>query len=100
MAFHPGDGQVYVIAKDGGTFTLATMDLGSGVLTALATLPDKFAGISWGNGILYGITGDGAADPEELFIIDPDDGSADFLVAPGMGVDGEALAFNSIDGLL
>lgn len=100
MARNPGNGMLYVIAKDGSTFTLGTLDPMTGAVTSMATLPDKFAGITFGNGFLYGITGDGATDASRIFIIDPSNGNTANVIAPGGGDDGEAIAFNPNDGLL
>ena len=50
--------------------------------------------------ILYGVTGDGATDPESLFSLDQTDGTKTSLVTLGNGDDGEAIAYNPNDGLI
>jgi hypothetical protein len=49
---------------------------------------------------LIGITGDGASIPESLFLLDPTNASAMFVMALGNGSEGEAIGYNSDDGLL
>ena len=101
MALDPISGQVYVVAKEASNFTLATIDVNTGVLTALTTLSEKFAGITFDNaGTLYGITGDGSNTPETLYSIDPSTGTLSLVAQPGTGSDGEAVAFNSLNGLI
>ena len=101
MALDPISGQVYVVAKEASNFTLATIDVNTGVLTALTTLSEKFAGITFDNaGTLYGITGDGSNTPETLYSIDPSTGTLSLVAQPGTGSDGEAIAFNSLNGLI
>lgn len=50
--------------------------------------------------VLYGVTGDGAATPESLFVINQSDATSTFFMALGNGDDGEAIAYNPNDGLL
>lgn len=50
--------------------------------------------------VLYGVTGDGAATPESLFVIDQTDASTTFFMALGNGEDGEAIGYNPADGRL
>ena len=101
MALDPVTGNVYVVAKNGSTFTLAIIDLNTGVLSSPVTLPDKFAGITFDNaGTLYGVTGDGASTPETVYVIDRNNGTTNLLAQPGTGSDGEAIAYNSNNGLL
>ncbi len=98
MAIHPTSGSVYAIAKVGSNFHLVTYNATTGSLTSVGILPDKFAGITFhSNGTLYGITGDGADNPEQLYSINTSTASATFIVSPGTGSDGEAIAFNIVD---
>ena len=77
MALDPVSGDVFVLAKVGSETRLATIDLGTGVLTERATFTEKFAGIVFdATGTLYGITGDGSNTPETLYTIDPVSGAA------------------------
>ena len=66
----------------------------AGVVLALAT------GVSAQEVHLLGISGDGAATPEALFLIDPSDASASLLMTLGNGDDGEAIAFDPDVSLL
>jgi DNA-binding beta-propeller fold protein YncE len=101
MALDPLSGEVFVLAKVGSDIRLATMDLGTGVLTQRATFTEKFAGIAFdAAGTLYGITGDGSDTPETLYAIDPNSGALSLVAQPGTGSDGEAIAFNPDNGLL
>lgn len=49
---------------------------------------------------LVGVTGDGAATPESLFVLDQTNASATFIMTLGNGNDGETIGFNPDDGLL
>ncbi|MCB0768815.1 MAG: T9SS type A sorting domain-containing protein [Flavobacteriales bacterium] len=101
MALDPVSGDVFVLAKVGSETRLATIDLGTGVLTERATFTEKFAGIVFdATGTLYGITGDGSNTPETLYTIDPFSGALVLAAQPGTGSDGEAIAFNPDNGLL
>lgn len=96
---------VYVVFEADGTSdtrTLGTMDLNSGVITAVGLLSDKVAGIAFdANGELYGLTGNGGTDSSTLFSIDKATAVMTNLVAmDGSNDDGEALGFNFDDGLM
>lgn len=98
MAIHPTNGYVYAVAKVGSNFHLVTYNASEQSLTSVGILPDKFAGITFhSNGTLYGITGDGADNPETLYSINTGNATAAFVVSPGTGSDGEAIAFNVVD---
>lgn len=49
---------------------------------------------------LYGVTGDGAADPENFYIVSTADASVTLVQALGNGTGGESIAFNPDDGLM
>lgn len=101
MAFNQADGMTYVLYKNGGDIHFATIDLANGNLTMIATLSEKFASLAiTPTGTVYGLTGDGANTPETLYEIDPSNGNLTLSAQPGTGDDGEALAFNTNDGLL
>jgi hypothetical protein len=101
LASDPTQNTLYIIAKDGPNFHLATLDPVTGVGTSVGILGDRFAGITFGDdGTLYGITGDGGSAPSTLFTIDPATAAITSLVTPGGGSDGEAIAFNPNDGLI
>ncbi len=101
MAHDYTQGLTYVLVKHGSSISLAKIILTTGELYDMVPLDEKFAGITFStNGVLYGITGDGADTPETLYEIDPGTGAITFIVAPGEGSDGEAIAFNTSDGYL
>ncbi|MCB0793632.1 MAG: hypothetical protein KDB88_02750, partial [Flavobacteriales bacterium] len=101
MAHNYSTDLTYVLVKQDTSIRLAQIDLWTGVLSNAVTLPDKFASITFSTaGVLFGITGDGATVPESLYQIDPGTGNTTFVVSPGAGDDGEAIAFNTNEGLL
>lgn len=101
MALHPSSGDVYVVAKAGSTFHLATLDVSTGILSTITTMSEKFAGLVFDNeGTLYGITGDGSNTPETIYAIDTATGALTLVAQPGTGDDGEALAYNTDNGML
>jgi hypothetical protein len=101
MALDPISGDVFVLAKVGSSIILATIDLSTGDLTQRASFTEKFAGIAFDDaGVLYGITGDGSNTPETLYSINPNTGAITMTAQPGIGSDGEAIAFNPSNGLL
>ncbi len=50
--------------------------------------------------MLVGVTGDGAATPESLFLLNQSNASATFIMSLGNGNDGETIGYNPFDGLL
>lgn len=100
IARDPITGTVYVTVKDGQVIKLAQLNTQTQALTLIATLTEKIASITHANGQLYGISGDGGNDPERLYIINTTTGALSNVIAPGTGSDGEAIAFNTSDGLI
>lgn len=102
MARNPLTGEIFVVAKAGPVFTLGTIDATTGAITPIGVLSEKFSGITFhSNGTLYGITGDGADTSETLYTIDVSNANISMILTPGgFGSDGEALGFNSTNGLL
>jgi len=119
LAARESTGVLYaVVVKDSpvdqppvGDFTLVTIVPDTGVATEIGPLGDRFAGLAWAPyaptegqppwvETLFGVTGDGAINPEELYIIDPDTAATSFHMSLGNGADGEAIAYNSDDNLL
>jgi DNA-binding beta-propeller fold protein YncE len=109
LAAHPTTGRLYAILKDaqvpgeggGSEFALAMIQPDTGAATIIAVMSDRFAGLAFDNaGTLYGVTGDGAVVPETLYTIDTGTGQATFFMTLGNGTDGEAIAFNSGNGLM
>jgi hypothetical protein len=72
----------------------STLKLAAGTAFALLAAP------TFATQILYGISGDGASTPESLHTLSQIDASATFNLALGAGDDGEAIAYNSTDGLM
>lgn len=92
-----------VVQSGGGSpfRVLATLDEATGAASSIGVTSQKFAGIAFADdGTLYGISGDGAAVPESLFILNINTGSASLVLQLGDGSDGETIAFNPDDGLL
>lgn len=104
MAQNPVSSDVYaIVRKSGGIFELAMFNAAKDSVLFVGTLSDKFAGLTFSNnGVLYGITGDGAnISPSTLYTINTST-AASTLVADlsATTTDGEAIAFNTTDGLI
>jgi hypothetical protein len=103
-ATHPASNQLWVLLKatGGSGRLLGTVNVGTGVVTAIGYTGEKFAGISFNEdgSILYGVTGDGSSTPESLFSLSQATGAAVLLTALGNGDDGEAIAVYPPDGLI
>ncbi len=103
LAADPNTGTLYALLKLQGQSgrSLATINPLTGVATVIGDTGDNFAGLAFdAAGTLYGVTGDGATTPETLFTINTATGAATLFLALGAGDDGEAIAFNPVDGLL
>lgn len=104
LARDPLSGQLFGIVRDSGSSArkLAVVDPFTGVANIAGTLPDSFAGLAFrADGVLFGVTGDGANTPETLFTINPANAvtTLALALALGNGDDGEAIAFGA-DGFL
>lgn len=105
MAQNPVSSEVFtVLKKSGGVFELAKFNTAKDSVLFIGTLSDKFAGITFSNnGVLYGITGDGATTPTTLYTINTTTAAStlvvDLSLTAGAG-DGEAIAYNTTDGLI
>lgn len=99
MAVNPTNSTIYVVVK-GSPRYLATLDEAANTITKIADLSDNISGIAFNTqGILYGITGDGAATPKNLYMINTSTGMM-IQQADLSGVqddDGESIGFNSTD---
>lgn len=103
LATHPTYGNLWaLLGTDLYSYrTLVTVDHTTGVCTLIGNAEDWFSGIAFdGTGTLWGICGDGADDPEALYIIDPSDASIEFFAGLGRGEDSESIAYNPDDGRL
>ncbi len=80
---------------------LVTINPANGVATRIGNTGDNFAGLAFkSDGVLYGVTGDGAAIPERLFTLSKSTGVPVEVKILGNGNDGEAIGFNPDDGLI
>ncbi len=100
VAVHPCNGAIYMmlkIASQSGR-SLATTDT-NGSVTIIGNTGDNFAEIAFDdNGVLYGVTGDGATNSETLYTINLKTASITQVVVLGNGDDGETIAFSPDDG--
>ena len=98
----PTTHEVYAILKVSADTSrrLAKLDVRTGVGTMVGNLGDRFASITFRGGQLYGATGNGAAVPETLYLIDKTTASKTFARALGAGADGETLAYNPNDDMI
>jgi hypothetical protein len=97
---HPDTNELFAILRFGSARRLAKINPATGVATDVGPLSDKFSSIAFSATNLYGVTGDGAAVPETLYLLNTSDASATFVATLGNGNDGESLAFNPDDGLM
>ena len=89
-------GQIYIIFKTDQTDdrNLGIVDLFSGVITNRGVLSDKIANITISSdGTIYGVTGDGADNPEILYTINPRTAVLTYLDSLGNGDDGESIEY-------
>lgn len=104
MARDPLSPDIYVIVKkSGGISELAKFNSTMDSVLNIGTLSDKFAGLTFNsNGLLYGITGFGAnVNPSTLYTINTSTAASTLVVdLSSTSTDGEAIAFNSSDGLI
>lgn len=106
LATDPTSGLLYAVIRPNGSSTsqryLATIDVTTGVASIVGDLGNRFSGIAFANdGTLYGATGNSATPSYTLFEIDKADASSELLGAlPTLNGGGQALAFNSDNGLL
>jgi hypothetical protein len=101
LALDPVSGQIYVIVRNSGNVRkLAVLNPATAFATIVGTMSDAFAGIAFrADGVLFGVTGDGATASESLFTVNPANGQSTFVMALGNGTDGETIAFGA-DGFL
>ncbi len=106
LATDPTSGLLYAIIRPNGSSTsqryLATVDVTTGVATVIGDMGNRFSGIAFANdGTLYAATGNSATPDHTLFEIDKTDASSERLATlPTLGGGGQALAFNSDNGLI
>jgi len=103
MASHPITEEIFIIFKASGVSgrLLGTINPGTGVVTEIGNTGDNFSAIAFdATGVLYGVTGDGAATSETLFTIDTATAATTLVLALGNGSDGEVIAYCPDDGLM
>ncbi len=103
LATHPLTGELWALVRLAGQDgrELVTVDLAAGAATRIGNTGDRFAGLAFdAGGTLYGITGQGAATPESLFVLSQTGAAPSFVVSLADGAGGETIAFNPEDGLL
>ena len=93
-------GPIYIVYQANSSRYLGTVDPATGVITEIGNLGDKVANITFANGVLLGVTGDGASVPETLYSINTVNAAMTLLTPLGNGNDGESIEFNPDDGLL
>lgn len=91
---------IYVVYKIAGARRLGLVDPVSGVITDIGSLSENIANISFAQGILFAVSGDGSNTPESLFAINTGTAALTFIMTLGNGDDGESIAYNPDDGLM
>ncbi len=105
MAAQPGTGTLFALIQTNADTTqnrrLVTIDPSTGIATNIGQTNNAFATLAFrANGVLYGVTGDGAnTDPETLFTISVTNAATTLQFALGNGADGESIVFHS-NGLM
>lgn len=100
IARDPTTGLVYAILKAQGVNgrLLATIEVTSGAATLVGNLGDNFSSLAFrSDGQLFGVTGDGAAVSETLYMIDKSNAGKTLITHLGNGADGEVIAYNPND---
>lgn len=96
-------GRLWAIVKfSGGVRELVTVDATTGAVTPMSVLPDNFSNLAFDLSTLtlFGVTGDGASNPEQLWAIDTTTFSATVVMALGNGTDGESIAAHPTNGTI
>ncbi|MCW3103127.1 MAG: hypothetical protein JWO09_1567 [Bacteroidetes bacterium] len=102
IARNPNSGSVYVVCKQTGVAgrMLGRLDVSTYTVNVIGDLGDKFSSITFRGDSLIGVTGNGAAVPESLFLIDTLSASATFMTSLGAGTDGEVICYNPAHDLI
>ncbi|MFK7785467.1 MAG: T9SS type A sorting domain-containing protein [Crocinitomicaceae bacterium] len=93
-------GVLYIVYQAAGSRYLGILDPATGVITEIGDMGDNVANITFVNGALLAVTGDGANVAETLYSVDILTGAMTLINALGNGSDGESIEFNPDDGLL
>lgn len=120
LAADPSSGELYAVVIDGqgpdgggpptSAFKLATIAPDTGIATEIGLLGDRFSGLAFADFAptdgspmiteLVGVTGDGANTPSTLYFINTANALTSQFMTLGSGTDGEAIAWNPVDGQL
>ncbi len=97
LTMHPHTGEHFIIMKVSGVSgrVLGKYNVLTGQCTQIGNLGDNFSTISFReDGQLFGVTGDGSAVPETMYLIDHNDATKVVAAALGAGADGEVIAYD------
>ena len=87
-------------ALSGRRTVVVTIDPATGTSTGIGALTDSFSAIAFAaDGTLFGLTGDGASNPNTLYLLNKMDASQTMILQIPSDGAGESLAFNPTDGL-
>jgi hypothetical protein len=96
----PTTGTLYGVIKAASVSgrLLITLDPTTGIGVEVGNLGDNFSSLAFrADGQLFGLTGDGAAVPETLYLIDKANATKVVARTLGNGADGEVFAYNPYD---
>lgn len=93
-------GTLYVVYKVGSSRYLGTINPANGSIVPKGLFSDNISNITFVNGVLYGVTGDGSMNGPALWTIDINTAAMSFVTLLGNGNDGESIEFNPEDGLI
>jgi len=103
FAVDPTDGTFYAVLRYAGVNSrfLATINPVTGVATQIGSIGGGIAAIAFAsNGTLYAVSGEGATPSETLFSVNKTTGQRTPLLTLSDDDAGEAIAYNSSNGLL
>ena len=99
LARHPITGDLWVILKivNASGRSLGKIDIGTGAVAVVGNTGTKISGITFDDrGVLFAISGDGAAPAETLYTLSLVNAGATLFLTLGAGVDGETIGFHPI----
>ncbi|MCW3071282.1 MAG: hypothetical protein JWO44_1172 [Bacteroidetes bacterium] len=102
IARNPNSGSIFVVCKQTGVpgRILGKLDVSTSTVNVIGDMGDKFSSITFRGDSLIGVTGNGAAIPESLFLVDTLTASATFMATLGAGTDGEVICYNPAHDLI
>jgi len=104
LATHPLTNQLWALVRTGSQLDprlLVTVDRITGVAILVGNTGDLFVALAFdASGTLYGMTGDGASQPNALATLSTLDATPTFVLTPANGFGGHALAYHDLDGML